>query len=72
MINEELMKRFENQEEVYFENQNEELVFRANPKQGYQAKRKGGEPYYVQIGNKALAEAISEGKLISKAEFENY
>ena len=72
MVNEELMKMFENQQEVYFENQNEELVFRANPKQGFQAKKKGGEPYYVEIGNKALAEAISEGRLISQAEFESY
>jgi len=66
------MKRFENQEEVYFENQSEELVFRSNPKQGFQAKRKGGQPFNVEIGNSALTEAISEGKLISMQEFENY
>lgn len=72
MINEELFKRLENLEEVCFENQNEEMVFIYIPNIGYQAKRKGGEPFQVQIGNKALADAFSEGKIISKEQFEKY
>lgn len=69
---EELAKRLENQEEVYFENSFDELVFRANPKQGYQAKRKNAKPFKVEIGNKLLTEALLEGKIITKEEFANY
>lgn len=72
MINEQLLNRLENQEEVYFENSSEEIVFRANPKQGYEAKRKNGKPYKVEIGNRILTDAFLEGKIITKKQFENY
>ncbi len=72
MINEELIKRLGNQEEVYFENSFEEIVFKANPKEGYLAKQKKGKPYKIEIGNGVLTEAFLEGKIISKEEYENY
>ena len=72
MSNEKLISKFENQEEVHFINESEEMVFRANPKQGFQAKKKGGKPFNVKIGNEYLTDAISEGKLITEKEFINY
>lgn len=72
MINEELINRLASQEEVYFENSFEEVAFRANPKQGYEAKRKNGKPFKVEIGNKILTDAFLESKLITKKQFENY
>lgn len=72
MAYEELMNRMENQEEVYFENSFEEVAFRANPKQGYEAKRKNGKPYKVEIGNELLTDAFLEGKILTKDEFDSY
>lgn len=72
MKHEELMKRLENQEEVFFENSFDEIAFKANPKEGYQAKQKNGKPYKIEIGSGVLTEAILEGKLISKEEYEKY
>lgn len=72
MVNEELINRLANKEEVYFENSFEEVVFRANPKQGYEAKRKKGKPYKIEIGNSILADAFLEGKIITQEEFEKY
>lgn len=69
---EELAMRLENQEEVFFENSFEEIAFKANPKEGYQAKQKNGKPYKIEVGSKILTEALLEGKLISKEEYENY
>jgi hypothetical protein len=66
------MKRLENQEEVFFENSFDEIAFKANPKEAYKAKQKNGKPYKIEIGNAVLTEAILEGKLISKAEYEKY
>lgn len=72
MVNDKLLNSLANQEEVYFQNSSEEIVFRANPKQGYEAKRKNGKPYKVEIGNELLTEAFLEGKIITKKEFDNY
>lgn len=72
MKHEELMKRLENQEEVFFENSFEEIAFKANPKEGYQARQKNGKPYKIEVGSKILTEALLEGKLISEEEYENY
>ena len=72
MINDKLLNSLANQEEVYFENSSEEVVFRANPKQGYEAKRKNGKPYKVEIGNELLTDAFLEGKVITKKEFDSY
>lgn len=72
MKHEELIKMFENQEEVYFENSYSEIVFHGSPKNGFEAKSKNGKPYKVEIGNGQLTEAILEGNLITKEQYENY
>jgi hypothetical protein len=72
MRNENLISEIASGKEVFFENTFEEFVFRSIPEGGYEAKRKGGKPYEVNIGLKPLTEAFIEGKIISKEEYENY
>ena len=67
-----LLEKIANNQEVYFENSFEEFAFRSIPQGGYEAKRKGGQPYEVKIGLRPLTEAFLEGKILSKEEYENY
>ena len=72
MITDELLEKLENNEEVYFENQFAEIVYRCLPDQEVEGKRRGEKPYFIQIGNTDLADAISERRMITKEEFENF
>jgi hypothetical protein len=72
MRNENLLSEIANGKEVFFENTFEEVAFKNVPEGGYEAKEKGAKPYKVQGAPNKLVEAILEGKMISKEEYENY
>lgn len=72
MRNENLLSEIANGKEVFFENTFEEVAFKNVPEGGYEAKEKGAKPYKVEGTPNKLVEAILEGKMISKEEYENY
>ncbi len=72
MRNSELIRRLSKKEVVYFKNSFDEVVFKADPLEGYLAKRKNGKVYKIEIGAKLLTEAFLEGCIITKEDFESY
>ncbi len=72
MRNENLLSEIANGKEVFFENSFDEVAFRNIPDGGYEAKEKGTTPYKVEGAPNKLVDAILEGKMISKAEYEKY
>ena len=67
-----LLNKIASGKEVFFENTFEEFVFRSIPKGGYEAKQKGKAPYFLTNTPNKLVDAILEGKIITKEEYENY
>ena len=67
-----LLNKIASGKEVFFENTFEEFVFRSMPQGGYEAKQKGGNPYLLTNTPNKLVDAIIEGKIITKKEYENY
>jgi hypothetical protein len=67
-----LLNKIASGKEVFFENTFEEFVFRSIPKGGYEAKQKGKAPYLLTNTPNKLVDAILEGKIITKEEYENY
>jgi hypothetical protein len=67
-----LLNKIASGKEVFFENTFEEFVFRSIPKGGYEAKQKGETPYLLTNTPNKLVDAILEGKIITKKEYENY
>tara|TARA_R110000868_G_C10531392_1_gene734063 strand:+ start:278 stop:496 length:219 start_codon:yes stop_codon:yes gene_type:complete len=72
MRNENLLTEISNGKEVFFENSFEEIAFRNIPEGGYEGKEKGATPYKVEGAPNKLVEAILEGKMISKEEYQKY
>ena len=73
MSYEKLMSILASGKEVFFENTFEEFVFRSIPDNlGYEAKKKGGAPYFLTNTPNKLVDAFLEGKIITKEEYENY
>jgi hypothetical protein len=67
-----LLSKIASGKEVFFENTFEEFVFRSIPKGGYEAKQKGKTPFLLTNTPNKLVDAILEGKIITKKEYENY
>jgi hypothetical protein len=67
-----LLNKIASGKEVFFENTFEEFVFRSIPKGGYEAKQKGETHYLLTNAPNKLVDAILEGKIITKKEYENY
>ena len=72
MSYEELIEKLDKNEEVYFKNTFEDVVFVSNPKEGYFVKQRNGSFYKIEIGSKILTEGLLEGNIITKDEFENF
>jgi hypothetical protein len=57
--------------ELFFENSFEEIAFQWNGEK-YFGKPKGQKPFEMKGNESNLVEAILEGKVISKEQYENY